>query len=70
MMLYGLVEFASFIGVTILLKRRFGFSPLYQVAFVLETQAQTLQSLLFVWVLCILQFTLVHNGVDLDAPFH
>ncbi|KAF1786010.1 hypothetical protein GQ600_17297 [Phytophthora cactorum] len=62
MMLYGLVEFASFIGVTILLKRRFGFSPLYQVAFVLETQAQTLQSLLFVWVLCILQFTLVHNG--------
>ncbi|KAF4133485.1 hypothetical protein GN958_ATG17337, partial [Phytophthora infestans] len=61
MALYGLVEFASFIGASFLLKRKFGFSPLYQVAFVLETQAQTLQSLLFVWVLCVLQFTLAHN---------
>ncbi|EGZ18007.1 hypothetical protein PHYSODRAFT_376256, partial [Phytophthora sojae] len=62
LLLYALVEFASFVGVIVLLRRKFGFSPLYQLAFVLETQARALQSQLLIWVLCILQFTLVHNG--------
>ncbi|GMF41233.1 unnamed protein product [Phytophthora fragariaefolia] len=62
LVLYGLVEVASLVGVSLLLKRKFGFSPLYQLAFVLETQARALQSQLFIWVLCIVQLTLVHNG--------
>ncbi|KAE8987256.1 hypothetical protein PR003_g23814 [Phytophthora rubi] len=69
LMLYGLVELAAFVAMNLLLQRKFGFSPLYQLAFVFETQVRTLQSHLFVWILCILQITLVHNGVDLDAPF-
>ncbi|KAE9077039.1 hypothetical protein PF010_g23661 [Phytophthora fragariae] len=69
LLLYALIEFSSFAGVSLLLKRKFGFSPLYQLAFVLETQARALQSQLLIWVLCILQFTLVHNGVNLDVPF-
>ncbi|KAE8987255.1 hypothetical protein PR003_g23812 [Phytophthora rubi] len=68
-MMYAAVEFSSFLGVTLLLQRKFGFSPLYQLAFVCETQVRTLQSHLFVWILWILQISLVHNGVDLEAPF-
>ncbi|KAL3656751.1 hypothetical protein V7S43_018310 [Phytophthora oleae] len=68
-MVYALVEFASFAGLNLLLKRKFGFSPLYLLAFVLETQMGTLQGHLFLWVSWILQITLTHNGVDLDAPF-
>ncbi|EGZ18013.1 hypothetical protein PHYSODRAFT_499184, partial [Phytophthora sojae] len=60
--LYAAVELASFVGLDLLLRRKFGFSPLYQLAFVCETQVRTLQSHLFVWILCILQITLVHNG--------
>ncbi|GMF31651.1 unnamed protein product [Phytophthora lilii] len=61
-MLYASVEFASFIGINLVIQRKFGFLPLYQIAFVFETQVRTLQSHLFVWILCILQITLVHNG--------
>ncbi|KAK1930249.1 hypothetical protein P3T76_014209 [Phytophthora citrophthora] len=61
-MVYALVEFASFAGLNLLLKRKFGFSPLYQLAFVLETQMGTLQGHLFLWVSWILQITLTHNG--------
>ncbi|KAG2802280.1 hypothetical protein PC116_g23677 [Phytophthora cactorum] len=67
--LYSLVEFASFTGLSIVLRRKFGFSPLYQLAFVLETQVATLQGHLFLWISVILQMTLIHNGVDLEAPF-
>jgi hypothetical protein len=69
LVLYGSVELASFVAMNLLLQRKFGFSPMYQLAFVFETQVRTLQSHLFVWILCILQITLVHNGVDLEAPF-
>ncbi|EGZ18015.1 hypothetical protein PHYSODRAFT_499860 [Phytophthora sojae] len=62
LILYALIEISLFVGLNILLRRNFGFSPLYQLAFVFETHVRTLQSHLFVWVLCILQITLVHNG--------
>ncbi|KAG1695873.1 hypothetical protein DVH05_019227 [Phytophthora capsici] len=67
--LYSLVEFASFGGLAVMLKRKCGFSPVYQLAFVLETQVTTIQGHLFLWISVILQMTLVHNGVDLEAPF-
>ncbi|KAE8877148.1 hypothetical protein PF005_g15031 [Phytophthora fragariae] len=67
LMLYALIELALFVGLNVLLRRKLGFFPLYQLAFVFETHARTLQSHLFVWVLCILQITLVHNGKLKDS---
>ncbi|POM63579.1 Hypothetical protein PHPALM_20999 [Phytophthora palmivora] len=69
LMMYASVELASFIGLNFLLKRKFGFSPVYQLAFVLETQVAILQGHYFLWISWILQITLEHNGVDLNAPF-
>jgi hypothetical protein len=62
LVIYSSVELASFIGLNLLLKRKFGFSPVYQLAFVLETQVASIQGHLFLWILVILQITLVHNG--------
>lgn len=39
-----------------------GFSLLYQLAFVLETEAELLQGQLFVWIVVLLLLTLVHYG--------
>ncbi|KAJ8523993.1 hypothetical protein ON010_g17125 [Phytophthora cinnamomi] len=59
---YALLEATSFAAVVFLLKRKFGFSPLYQLAFVLETHVASLQGHLFLWISVFLQLTLVHNG--------
>ncbi|KAG7382158.1 hypothetical protein PHYPSEUDO_005184 [Phytophthora pseudosyringae] len=69
LLMYSSVELTLFAGLNLLLKRTFGFSPLYQLAFVLETQVATLQGHLFLWISVILPMTLVHNGVDLKTPF-
>ncbi|KAG6610055.1 uncharacterized protein IUM83_01008 [Phytophthora cinnamomi] len=65
-MVYGVIEFVSFGALLVLLKRKFGFSPLYQLAFVLETHAAALQGHLFVWTITILHLTLKHYGVDFN----
>ncbi|EGZ22212.1 hypothetical protein PHYSODRAFT_494113, partial [Phytophthora sojae] len=44
------------------LKRKFGYSPLYQLVFVLEAQASAIQGHLFLWTISILHITLVHYG--------
>lgn len=59
---YGLLEMATFIAFTAIMMRRFGLSPLYQVAFVLETQTALVQGKLIVWLLFALQFPLIHFG--------
>ncbi|POM66670.1 Hypothetical protein PHPALM_17436 [Phytophthora palmivora] len=61
-LIYAAIEFVAFGALLVLLKRKFGFSPLYQLAFVLETQAPALQGHLFVWTITILHLTLVHYG--------
>eukprot|EP00644_Phytophthora_capsici_P018083 jgi/Phyca11/113841/e_gw1.25.584.1 len=61
-LVYGMIEFAAFAVLLVLLKRKLGFSPLYQLAFVLETQAPALQGHLFVWTITILHLTLAHYG--------
>ncbi|KAF4041823.1 hypothetical protein GN244_ATG05859 [Phytophthora infestans] len=63
-LVYAAIEFVSFTALLILLWRKFGFSPLYQLAFVLETQGPALQGYLFVWTITILHLTLAHYGVD------
>ncbi|KAF4130753.1 hypothetical protein GN958_ATG20058 [Phytophthora infestans] len=65
-LIYATIEFAAFVAVLVILKRKFGFSPLYQVAFVLETHMQAVQCHLFVWTIIILHLTLVHYGVDFN----
>ncbi|KAJ8578679.1 hypothetical protein ON010_g526 [Phytophthora cinnamomi] len=57
---YAAIEVVSFSTLLGLLWRNFGFSPLYQLAFVLETQAPALQGYLFMWTITILHLTLAH----------
>ncbi|EGZ24391.1 hypothetical protein PHYSODRAFT_311395 [Phytophthora sojae] len=47
-------------------KLKFGISPLYQLAFVLETHVRTVQGHLIVWTVYILRMPLKHNGVASD----
>ncbi|KAG7383509.1 hypothetical protein PHYPSEUDO_003602 [Phytophthora pseudosyringae] len=61
-LIFGAVEFAGFVVLLFLLKRKFGISPLYQLAFVLETQMRTVQGHLFVWTVFILHMPLKHYG--------
>lgn len=62
LIVYVWLEVVSFLGLHLVLKRKFGFSPAYVLGFVLERQASQLQGRLFVWIIYILQFTLVHFG--------
>ncbi|GMF22039.1 unnamed protein product [Phytophthora fragariaefolia] len=61
-LIYGVIEFLSFGALLVILGRKFGFSPLYQLAFVLETHAHALQGHLFVWTITILHLTVKHYG--------
>lgn len=56
---YGCLKVASFITLHGILKK-FAFSPVYQVAFVLKTQMLPVQDKLIVWLLFALQFTIDH----------
>jgi hypothetical protein len=71
-LIYAAIEFVAFGALVALLKRRFGLSPLYQLAFVLETHAPALQGHLFVWTITILHLTLAHYGTqqadDVQTP--
>jgi hypothetical protein len=62
LLVYGSLEILSFIGLELMLKKRLGYSPLYQLAFVLETHAVFVQSLLFIWIPFIVQLTFDHGG--------
>ncbi|KAE9340091.1 hypothetical protein PF008_g11258 [Phytophthora fragariae] len=64
---YAAVEFVGFVGLVFLLRRKFGISPLHQLAFAFETQAWALQGHLFVWTIFILHLRLEHYGVDFDV---
>ncbi|KAE9029765.1 hypothetical protein PR001_g11438 [Phytophthora rubi] len=68
-MVYALLELASLVVFAIILKRIVGFSPLQQLAFVLETQAEKLQTKLTVTFLYAMQISLVHLGADFSFKF-
>lgn len=61
-MAYAWLEILSLIALHFAVKKKFGFSPVYVLAFVLENQAIELQARLTVWLVYILQLTLVHFG--------
>ncbi|KAF1793090.1 hypothetical protein GQ600_12984 [Phytophthora cactorum] len=61
-LIYAALEVILFGALLVFLKRKFGFSPLFQLAFVLETQAPAIQGHFFLWTISILHITLVHYG--------
>jgi hypothetical protein len=65
--LYAAVEVLSMLWLHVVLRRKFGFSLLYQLAFILETEKGLLQGRLFVWITPLLQITLVHFGKSMAS---
>lgn len=59
---YAWLEVLSFILMHYMIKWKFGFSPAYLLAFVLENQAMEFQARLLVWFTYVLEITLVHYG--------
>ncbi|RLN77597.1 hypothetical protein BBJ28_00000437 [Nothophytophthora sp. Chile5] len=76
-LVFSMLEVVSFVLLNMLLQRRFAFSPVYQLAFVLETQAYLVQSMLFVGVVMaspsleVAETSMaihMHNSSDLLSP--
>ncbi|EGZ23273.1 hypothetical protein PHYSODRAFT_324499 [Phytophthora sojae] len=66
---YGMLEVGSLVLVNAFLRHKFGFSPLHQLAFVLETQFYAVQTTLFSLMLFALQYQLAQLGVDFTFRF-
>ncbi|KAE8987320.1 hypothetical protein PF011_g19625 [Phytophthora fragariae] len=49
--------------------RKFAFSPLYQLAFALETQMYLVQASLFLEIVVLLPYELEHFGADFTFRF-
>jgi len=62
LVVYVWLEVLSLLVLHVVLRRRFNFSVLRQLAFVLETHAMQVQGRMFVWIAFILTFTLEHFG--------
>lgn len=60
--IYALLEFASFVTLTLMMMRNCRLQALYHLAFVLETQTFLVQVKLMTWVLMTLSFRVVHFG--------
>ncbi|GMF12224.1 unnamed protein product [Phytophthora lilii] len=60
--IYALLELMSFVALAILMWRNCGIRALYQLAFVLETQATLVQSKLILCVLMTLTYRVSHFG--------
>jgi hypothetical protein len=61
-LLYGLFEFASFVMLIVVLKRKLGYSSLQQLAFVLDAHAGMVQTKLNLIFVYIMQVSLAHHG--------
>lgn len=59
---YAWMEILSFVAMHFTIKWKFGFSPLYLLAFVLENQFLEFEARLLVWFSYVLEITLVHFG--------
>eukprot|EP00644_Phytophthora_capsici_P002732 jgi/Phyca11/124997/e_gw1.55.282.1 len=66
---FALLEIASLIFLNIFIERKFNYSPLYQLAFVLETQIYLVQAKLFLNTVFLLQYELEHFGNDFTFRF-
>lgn len=59
---FASLEVASLFLLHYFLQRKFAFSPLYQLAFTLETEMYLVQASLFLEIVVLLQYELVHLG--------
>ncbi|KAG6968046.1 hypothetical protein JG688_00006005 [Phytophthora aleatoria] len=66
---YAVTEILALVWLHVIVKRKLGFSLLYQLAFALETEMEQLQGRLFVWIVVLLQLPLVHFGMDFSFQF-
>ncbi|KAG2780981.1 hypothetical protein JG687_00009947 [Phytophthora cactorum] len=65
----AVLEIGSLILLNLVLQRKFSFPPLFQIAFVLETQIITVQTKLLLTILVLLQYQLEHLGTDFTFRF-
>ncbi|KAG3117639.1 hypothetical protein PC110_g18227 [Phytophthora cactorum] len=68
-LVFAALEIASLLLLHFFLQCKFSFSPLYQLAFVLETQVYLVQADLFIGTLFLLQYELEHYGIDFTFQF-
>ncbi|KAE8954968.1 hypothetical protein PR001_g32284, partial [Phytophthora rubi] len=68
-LLYGFLEFVSLIVLTVILQKTMKYSPVHQLAFVLRNQWRMVQSKLVLWVVYVVQSSLVHFGADYSFQF-
>lgn len=61
-LIYAIMELCSFVTLYVVLKRKLHISAIHQLAFVLEKQCEMVQSKLILWVVFMLQSTLLHLG--------
>lgn len=61
-LVYAMFELLTLLWVHFMLKRRFNFSALHQLAFALEQDRNVVQGSFLCWTLVIFQFTMLHNG--------
>jgi hypothetical protein len=66
---YLLLEVGSLALLCSVLQRKLGFSPIKQLAFVLESQWHLVQSKLVLWVVFAVQSRLEHFGTDFSFRF-
>ncbi|KAG6977760.1 hypothetical protein JG688_00000006 [Phytophthora aleatoria] len=64
-LLYSFHEFVSLVVLAVFLRRTMEYSPVNQLAFVLRTQWKMVQSKLVLWVVYVVQSSLVHFGTHL-----
>ncbi|EGZ20399.1 hypothetical protein PHYSODRAFT_411258, partial [Phytophthora sojae] len=60
--IFAAVELVAFGLLTLLVYRKLGFNVLYQLAFVLESQAELIQSKLLAWVFLTMTFRVAQFG--------
>ncbi|GLE02830.1 hypothetical protein PINS_up011694 [Pythium insidiosum] len=63
------MESASLLVLHVVIRRLFGLSLLHQLAFVVETHRMIVQANLKVWILTLVQFSLVHLSADYERLF-
>ncbi|ETP43629.1 hypothetical protein F442_09668 [Phytophthora nicotianae P10297] len=68
-LVYAALEVGSLLLLHYFLQKKFIFSPLYQLAFALETQMYLVQALLFLEIVILLQYELEHLGADFTFRF-
>ncbi|TMW58455.1 hypothetical protein Poli38472_010014 [Pythium oligandrum] len=66
---YATLEFISFILIIALITKKLHFSPLHQLALVLDKQWLLVQSKIILWTVFTIQYSLLHFGADFTMKF-